>query len=53
METLQIPTHEREEMIDITGSVQKLARQNNWKDGVAVLYCPHTTGTVTIKIGSV
>ncbi|GAB7022086.1 secondary thiamine-phosphate synthase enzyme YjbQ [Salidesulfovibrio brasiliensis] len=52
METLQIPTREREEMIDITTEVQKLIRQNGWGDGGVLLYCPHTTGAITINEGA-
>lgn len=52
METLQIPTREREEMIDITTEVQKLVRQKGWRDGGVLLYCPHTTGAITINEGA-
>lgn len=52
METLQIPTREREEMIDITTEVQKLVRQNGWNDGGVLLYCPHTTGAITVNEGA-
>lgn len=51
METMQIRTHEREELLDITGAVRKLVRENGWNDGAVLLYCPHTTGAVTINEG--
>jgi len=52
MEMLQIQTHAREEMTDITSAVQRLIHQNGWSDGALLLYCPHTTGAVTINEGA-
>lgn len=52
METLQIRTHDREEMVDITTAVRRLINENGWSDGVLLLYCPHTTGAVTINEGA-
>jgi len=52
MEMLQVKTHNREEMIDITSAVQRLTHQNGWSDGALLLYCPHTTGAVTINEGA-
>ena len=52
MQSLQIRTGEREEMLDITGAVQKLVREQGWSDGAVLLYCPHTTGAVTINEGA-
>jgi thiamine phosphate synthase YjbQ (UPF0047 family) len=51
METLQIRTREREEMLDITAQLRALIRANGWSDGLLHLHCPHTTGAVTVKIG--
>lgn len=52
METLQIRTHSREEMLDITTAVRGLVNENGWSDGAILLYCPHTTGAVTINEGA-
>ncbi|WP_319469020.1 secondary thiamine-phosphate synthase enzyme YjbQ [uncultured Pseudodesulfovibrio sp.] len=52
METLQIRTHDHEEMLDITGAVRGLINENGWSDGALLLYCPHTTGAVTINEGA-
>lgn len=52
METLDIRTTEREELVDVTGAVQALVRARGWTDGALVLYCPHTTGAVTINEGA-
>jgi len=52
MDTLQIRTHDHEEMLDITGAVRGLINENGWSDGALLLYCPHTTGAVTINEGA-
>ncbi|MFV0423645.1 secondary thiamine-phosphate synthase enzyme YjbQ [Oleidesulfovibrio sp.] len=52
METFQVRTHEREELVDITNAVRQLANQNGWSDGALLLYCPHTTGAITINEGA-
>ncbi|CCO22758.1 secondary thiamine-phosphate synthase enzyme YjbQ [Maridesulfovibrio hydrothermalis] len=52
MEVLKINTDQREEMIDITGKVRTLIRQNGWQSGAVLLYCPHTTGAVTVNEGA-
>lgn len=49
METLTIPTRDREEMIDITADAQELVQARGWQDGLLTLFCPHTTGAVTIN----
>ena len=51
MEELQIRTQAREAMTDITGAVRTLIHANGWSDGAILLYCPHTTGAITIKMG--
>lgn len=52
METMEIRTHSREEMVDITREVQRQITVNGWSDGALLLYCPHTTGAVTINEGA-
>ncbi|MEF2232430.1 MAG: secondary thiamine-phosphate synthase enzyme YjbQ [Pseudodesulfovibrio sp.] len=52
METLNIQTHEREEMADITNAVANLVHAQGWTDGALLLYCPHTTGAVTVNEGA-
>lgn len=52
MEKLEIRTSEREEMIDISGQVQAMVRAKGWKNGALLLYCPHTTGAVTVNEGA-
>ncbi|SMF27778.1 secondary thiamine-phosphate synthase enzyme YjbQ [Desulfovibrio gilichinskyi] len=52
METLNIRTNVRDEMIDITGMVRKIVRDKGWSSGAVLLYCPHTTGAVTVNEGA-
>lgn len=52
MEVLEIRTSEREELADITGAVRRLVSANGWSDGAVLLFCPHTTGAVTINEGA-
>lgn len=52
METLEIRTCEREALVDVTGAVRRTVRENGWSDGAVLVYCPHTTGAVTINEGA-
>ena len=52
METLNVTTHAREEMADITNAVANLVHAHGWTDGALLLFCPHTTGAVTINEGA-
>jgi len=52
METLSIRTHEHEEMVDITAAVRRQINEKGWSDGALLIYCPHTTGAVTVNEGA-
>jgi secondary thiamine-phosphate synthase enzyme len=52
MQKIQVTTHNREEMTDITSIVQRLIAEQGWSDGAILLYCPHTTGAITINEGA-
>lgn len=49
MEELSVRTSKRMELVDITGEIKGLVKDNGWKDGAVVLWCPHTTGAVTVN----
>jgi secondary thiamine-phosphate synthase enzyme len=49
LQTLNVRTNERNEMIDVTDRVTRLVRSNNLLEGMAVVYVPHTTAAVTIN----
>lgn len=44
-----IRTTKAQEFIDITGLVNKAVRESGVKDGIAVVFVPHTTAGVTIN----
>lgn len=46
---LDILTRKRDEMIDITNLVKDLLRQSSIREGIAVIYSPHTTAGITIN----
>ena len=44
-----LQTAKRDEMIDITNYVSDVVKEARIKDGIAVVYCPHTTAGITIN----
>jgi secondary thiamine-phosphate synthase enzyme len=49
MQTIDIKTTTREEMIDVTALVRSAIKQTGVSDGIACVYCPHTTAAVTMQ----
>jgi len=49
MITLNVPTRQRMEFIDITGRIRETIRENGWSSGLLTVYCPHTTAAITIN----
>ena len=49
MEELQVKTHSRIELIDITHQVQKMVHTSNVASGMCVVFVPHTTAALTIN----
>ncbi|MFP4498268.1 MAG: secondary thiamine-phosphate synthase enzyme YjbQ [Vulcanimicrobiota bacterium] len=47
-----IRTNSRSELQDITGQVQKAVTESGIKDGICVVYTPHTTAGITINEGA-
>jgi len=47
IETLR--THSKIEMIDITGSIRQIVKKSGVKNGICLVYVPHTTAAVTIN----
>lgn len=48
----QISTSSREEMQDITSHVRRAVEESGVKQGIAVIYNPHTTAAITINEGA-
>ena len=49
MERISIRTNSRVELIDITDRVQAIVTKSKIKDGVCLVFCPHTTAGLTIN----
>jgi secondary thiamine-phosphate synthase enzyme len=49
MDTFQVKTHSRTEMIDITSEVGRALGDAGIDDGICIVYVPHTTAGVTIN----
>lgn len=46
---ISVPTHKHTEFINIGGHVQKAVTEIGVKDGICLVYAPHTTAAVTIN----
>jgi secondary thiamine-phosphate synthase enzyme len=49
METFEIRTRERNCFVEITDQVREVIHKRGLKDGICVVYCPHTTAAITIN----
>jgi secondary thiamine-phosphate synthase enzyme len=49
MNKIEINTSKRTEFIDITHQVRKIVKDPKVKDGLCVVFCPHTTAALTIN----
>ena len=49
MERINIKTTKRAELVDITADVQNIVTNKKIKDGVCLVFCPHTTAGLTIN----
>jgi len=46
---IDITTHSQVELTDVTGRVREAVRESSVRDGVCMVYVPHTTAAVTIN----
>lgn len=46
---LSLPTSRQEEFLDITRQLQSVVRESGVRQGLAVIFCPHTTCSLTIN----
>ena len=49
METINLETSKKEELIDITDEVSEIVSRSKVKEGICVVYSPHTTAGITIN----
>ena len=52
MGEFRVNTSKRNELVDITSEVRKIVKEAGIKDGVCIMYCPHTTAAITINEGA-
>ncbi len=46
---LDVKTQNQTQLIDITTKVEDAVRSKGFKEGLCMVYCPHTTGAITIN----
>jgi secondary thiamine-phosphate synthase enzyme len=49
MDTFPVQTSSRNELVDITSAVREVVRRRGLRQGVCVVYCPHTTAAITVN----
>ena len=49
LKVLTVETKRRTELVDITSEVQKAVSESGVKDGIIVIFVPHTTAAVTVN----
>ena len=49
MQTLQVKTDRRTQLVDVTALVQKVVASSGVAKGICYLYVPHTTAAITIN----
>ena len=49
MHTFTVATHERNEMVEITDLVYGAIQASGAREGLCVVYCPHTTAAITVN----
>ena len=49
METLELKTSQRSEMVDITSQINRIIKDRGWEDGILVVFSSHTTSALTVN----
>lgn len=49
MQTLNVKTKSRREFVEVTDEVQRVVSESGVREGLCVVYCPHTTAAVTVN----
>jgi secondary thiamine-phosphate synthase enzyme len=52
MQTIHVETSRREQVLDITSKVQSAVDKEGLKDGLALVFCPHTTAALSVNENS-
>ncbi len=48
-QSFTVSTNKRNELVDITGKVEKVIAESGISEGSVIVYCPHTTAAITIN----
>lgn len=49
IKTVEVTTRKRQEFVDITEQIRTVIQSSGVQEGIALLYCPHTTAGVSIN----
>jgi len=49
MDTFHLPTAKRNEFVEITDRVRFAVKNSRVRQGLCIVYCPHTTAAITIN----
>ncbi len=49
MERIKLDTHQREQILDITGQVERFVTAQKSGSGILTVYCPHTTAAISVN----
>jgi secondary thiamine-phosphate synthase enzyme len=49
IEKVPISTSKKQELVDISSQINKIVKKSNIKEGICIVYCPHTTAGITIN----
>ena len=52
MHKFRVSTRQREELVDITADVGRAVEEAGLQSGLCVIYCPHTTASLTVNEGA-
>ena len=49
MHVIRIKTQAREEVVDVTTTLQDIVKKERWGSGILTLYSPHTTAALSVN----
>ncbi len=49
METITLSSTKKQDFIDITSKIERIVADSKVKEGICIIYCPHTTAAITIN----
>lgn len=49
LKKFNLQTNDHDQMVDVTQEIQRFVSETNIKDGIVIVYCPHTTAGITIN----